>query len=215
MRVLIKKNDLYHKVAWIKRHSDGSILGWNSSPHYYIKNFPKNIDFFDIHYFYPKKGQFHFSYKYSIDKLTYHVRAYPKELSIKILGGIENIRTKNILLPKIEKFNEFIFLDNSANIDYNDPKLFRSLMATSFNIWTDNILQDVKKFGKKITPKETDIVLDIDELGKSSITYYPIIYNNTPRVNLDYFNSPGFIRLADKTQNPIIELIVNVSRKEQ
>lgn len=211
MKVLIKKDDLYLKFAWITRLKDGSLIGWNLNNEEFIENFPSNIKSFEIHYNYCMKGKHHYSYKYNIDGLKYEIRAYKDHLSTKIYGNISDIQTNELFVPDFKKFNEFFLLENTVEVDLNDPNLVQQISGVGFNIWTDRMIQNVIEFGKKIKPKPTDIVLDIDILGKVSISYSILIYNDPEKISLKSFDNSRHIRISDYDQKPAIELIVSIT----
>lgn len=165
MKILVKKDDKYLNVSWIDRLSNGSIIGWHLESYDSSKNFPENIEFLDIHYHYPRIGKFHFSYKYTINNLKYHIRAYSEELNIKVLGNIQMIKSSELFFPQINKFEEFFFVDGSHNISYEDPLLYKELTIHGFRLPSKRILNKLNQYGKKLRPKENDIILDIDTLG--------------------------------------------------
>jgi len=211
MNLYLKKEGLYLKIAWIKRMDNGSIIGWNMSINHSIENFPKDVSYIDIHYHYPVKGKFHYSYKYKFQNLEYHVRAYKNELNMKVIGNILDIQTNQIHLPFIEKFKELFILNSLEDIQYDNPDYFKQLMATGFKICTDRVADDIKNQGKKKGKiKDDDIVLDVDILGKVSISYGPVVYNNKGAVNFNHLQNEQHFRYTDESRNPIIDFIVSV-----
>ena len=211
MRVLLKKDNLYLKYTWIKRLPNGSLIGWNLNNEDFIKNFPLEAKSFEVHYHYPMKGKFHFSYKYKIEDVKYEIRAYKDHLNTKIWGDIDEVRRRHLLLPDFKKFVELFLIDKSDEVNLEDPDLVKQIGGVGFNIWTDRVLDNVKAFGSTIKPKSTDIVLDIDRLGKVSISCTTLIYNNPQNISLKSFDKLNHYRISNYEKFPSIELIVVIT----
>lgn len=214
MNLYLKKENLYLKIAWIKRIKNGSIIGWNMCLNDLDKNFPKGIESLEVHYHFPikGKGEFHYSYKYVLEGLKYSVRAYKNILSIKVDGDITDIQEKKIKLPVIENFREFFFIKAYKNIELENPKYFQQIINTSFNIWTDRISNYIEEKGKnKSKIQKDDLIIDINLMGKSHISYGPFLYNSKENVCFDSLINEHDLRYIDDTGIPIIDFIVHIN----
>lgn len=210
MRLLLKKNDLYLKFAWVKRLKNGSIIGWNFHDKEFLKNVPSQAKSFEIHYHYPMEGRFHFSYKYNIGNVKYEVRAYQDHLNTKVWGNIDEVRLAEILLPDFKKFQEFFLLANSDEVDLKKPDMFKQIGGLGFNLWTDRVANDVALHGSKMKPKVTDVVLDIDQCGKVGVSCTVLIYNDSQNISFKFLEGKEYFRVSNHERLLLIELIVQI-----
>jgi hypothetical protein len=212
--LLLKSEDMYLEHLWIKRTNDGSILGWFVPNYLTQKHFPPDTEFFGVHFHFPARGKYHYAYKYKVGKAIYHVRAYKDELNVKVLGDIQEIYPNTISLPEFQKLVE-MYMISGLDIKLQDANISRQIFGIGFNIWIGRFTEEFKKYCKKLTPQKNDIVLDVDEVGKASISCMGFISNIDGGYSASFPNAifpaeEGFIRTSENSKKPVIELVVQV-----
>ena len=172
MRILLKHNETYAKTYWIKR-SKTAIIGWFGGTEY-VDSFglESTIDP-DIHFTYPKDGNYHISLKYQKKIEEHYVNAYKGLFKIKTIDRntrkANTIETSRTEYPN--KLSHFVPTFHKPALDvYGRESNIFQFPSKGFAVYENFKLIKVHGVNFSGRVKKDDLVIDINKYENQGVT---------------------------------------------
>lgn len=203
MRIILKENNKYLTIYWIKR-AGNCIVGWYNSQVQQNKN---GVDKIHVHFTYPKDGQYHISRElFANNELVRREKIFNNRFAYKMVSQNNpkwistSLKESPILMPSDKMLKPLIA--------FTDPNHTFSLPVMGFNMIEGTLFlkQLREQPDSEFAQQEDDIVIDVKNYYGASVNLHCFLFSKENNILMNMIITENTLCVKDTREAPDIYL---------